>query len=375
MLESYFEVGKPVSDEKFIGREKELKQLDFFVKQNQSIVLVAPRRYGKTSIVKKFFSTLSKEYFKIEIDFMRYISKKDLADAIIEKCYENIEYKKAIEDMKSGLLSFSKKLSSLIKINIGVLELDGFEKFLNKENIDEDSYLIYAFEFAEKFSKAHNKQLIFFIDEFAEISKYDKNNDLLKQLRSVIQHQENITYIFAGSQPTLMNKIFLNKDEPFFKFATVMKIGKLDKDSFILYCEKLFKIKSIKCDKNYIEDIYQFCGGVAYNLSLSMMMLLMQNEKEIKNDNIEETKNQVLNVSGFGYENEIELLKRRKHHFEVIVQIVKDLNPYLLKNIKKQNINNILKNLEIDGIIEKSDDKYILNDIVFGYYLKNRLLN
>jgi len=336
MLETYFEVGKPVSDEKFIGREKELKQLDFFVKQKQSIVLVAPRRYGKTSIVKKFFSTLSKEYFKIEIDFMRYISTKDLADAIIEKCYENIEYKKAIEDMKNGLLSFSKKLSSLAKVNIGVLELDGFEKFLNKESIDEDSYLIYSFEFAEKFSKAHNKQLIFFIDEFAEISKYDKNNDLLKQLRSVIQHQENTTYIFASSQPTLMNKIFLNKDEPFFKFATVMKVGKLNKDSFILYCEKLFKIKSIKCDKNYIEDIYQFCGGVAYNLSLSMMMLLMQNEKEIKNDNIEETKNQVLNVSGFGYENEIELLKRRKHYFEVIVQIVKNLNPYLLKNIKKK---------------------------------------
>ncbi len=366
---NYFEVGKPVTDDKFIGRLKELEQLDFFIKQNQSLVLIAPRRYGKTSLVKKFLVNLDSTYFRIQIDLMRYITTRDLANAIIEKCYENIKYKKAINDMQNGLLSFSKKLSSLVKINTGLLEIDGFEKFFINEDIDENEYLLYAFEFIEKISKANNQKAVIFIDEFGEIAKHNKDNSFLKQLRATIQHQTNTTYIFAGSQPTLMNHIFLDKNEPFFKFAIIMQIGKLNELNFISYCNNIFQENNIAIEKEILEDIYNFCGGVAYNLSLTMMILLMTNKSMINQDDIKDIKDKVLSIGSFGFENEIQLLKKKKNQFEVVLYLANNLNPYSIKNIKKQNINNILKSLEFEGIIRKEDNQYLLNDTLFKNYL------
>lgn len=372
MRKNYFEVGKPVSDDKFIGREDELKQIDFFVKNGQSLVLIAPRRYGKTSLAKKFLNSIDNTYIKIEIDFMRYLSKKDLADAIIDKCYENLKYKKAIKDMKSGLLSFSKKLSSIVKIDISLLQLDGFEKFFSTKDINEDEYLLYAFEFCEILSAACNKKAIIFIDEFGEISKFDKDNNLLKQLRSIIQLQKNTTYIFAGSQASLMKNIFLNKDEPFFKFAIILQVEKLKKDSFLKYCEKTLKKDDLIIEDKLLEVIYDYCGGVAYNLSLFMTMLLLSANKQIDISDIEATKTQVLQMSSYAYENEIASLKKKKHYLDVILYISNNKSPYKISTVKKQNINIILKILESDGFITKIEERYILNDVLFrAYLLKN----
>ena len=208
-----------------------------------------------------------------------------------------------------------------------------------------------------------------FIDEFGEITKYNKDNNFLKQLRAIIQHQTNTTYIFAGSQPTLMNNIFLNKNEPFFKFATIMQIGKLNQQNFISYCSNIFQENNIIFKKELLEEVYDFCGGVAYNLSLTMMILLMDNKSIINSDDIENIKTKVLDIGSFGFENEIQLLKKKKNNFEVVLYLANNLNPYLIKNIKKQNINNILKSLEIEGIISKNNDKYLLNDALFKAYL------
>ncbi len=368
MSGGYFEIGKPVSDERFFGRKKELAQLEFFLHNNQSIVIIAPRKYGKTSLVKKYLSCVTDKLI-IEIDLMRYLSKKEIADAVIDKCYENIGTKKAIHQMKSGMLSFSKKLASMVKINMGVLELEGLERFFHTDVMSEDEYLLYAFEFVEKFALSTGKKAIFFIDEFAELSKFS-DTAIMGQLRSIIQHQQHTAYIFAGSQPTLMNTLFLDKNEPFFKFATVLTLGAIDEKSFSQYARMLFEKEKMICDDSTISDIYTFCGGVAYYLSLSMMFLWMMKPSTCTPQIIDEVQSKVLEVSAFGFENEIIALKRRKYFLEIVLTIANGTNPYTLKTTQRQNINTILKSLELDGVILKKTDGFVLSDTVFGKYLR-----
>ena len=46
-----FQVGKPVKGNAFVGRDKEIKEIQTYLEMGQSVVLIAPRRFGKTSLV------------------------------------------------------------------------------------------------------------------------------------------------------------------------------------------------------------------------------------------------------------------------------------------------------------------------------------
>ncbi|NJK87563.1 MAG: hypothetical protein HC906_17890 [Bacteroidales bacterium] len=56
-----FQVGKPVTGSEFIGRERELKTISQLVNSGQSVVLIAPRRFGKTSLLLKLLQDLRNE--------------------------------------------------------------------------------------------------------------------------------------------------------------------------------------------------------------------------------------------------------------------------------------------------------------------------
>lgn len=62
-----FQVGKPVTGKNLIGRDKELKEIETYLNMGQSVVLIAPRRYGKTSLMLEIIRR-----FKRKGDFVLY---------------------------------------------------------------------------------------------------------------------------------------------------------------------------------------------------------------------------------------------------------------------------------------------------------------
>lgn len=63
------QAGKPVKGKNFIGREKEIALLMEYMKMGQSVVLIAPRRFGKTSLILEVLQRLKKQgYYTAFID-------------------------------------------------------------------------------------------------------------------------------------------------------------------------------------------------------------------------------------------------------------------------------------------------------------------
>ena len=44
----------PVTDENLIGREKEVEEIKALLKIGQSVISIAPRKYGKTSLILEY---------------------------------------------------------------------------------------------------------------------------------------------------------------------------------------------------------------------------------------------------------------------------------------------------------------------------------
>jgi AAA+ ATPase superfamily predicted ATPase len=80
---------KLINKDLFIDRTTELSTLAQGLKNGSDYVIIAPRRYGKTTLVNKVFSNIAKDnnYLILTIDIMRYSgSIRNLALNITDKC-------------------------------------------------------------------------------------------------------------------------------------------------------------------------------------------------------------------------------------------------------------------------------------------------
>jgi hypothetical protein len=97
-----------------------------------------------------------------------------------------------------------------------------------------------ALDFPQEFAQKYNKHLIFAFDEFGDLKKLN-GEALIKQMRAVFQLQNNVTYIFTGSQESLMEQLFANRHHAFFRFGRILHIEELPKLELAQYIITTFK--------------------------------------------------------------------------------------------------------------------------------------
>ena len=88
------------------------------------------------------------------------------------------------------------------------------------------------------------KKIIVVLDEFQDIFRID--NGLERFLRAVMQNHRHINYIFMGSSESMIREIFEKKSSPFYRFGTLMTLGKIASEKFTMFLEKKFEVISDK---------------------------------------------------------------------------------------------------------------------------------
>jgi len=84
------QVGKPVYGNNLIGRDKELRLMKELILAGQSIVIIAPRRMGKTSLMIELIRQLKEDgYFTCNIDVFSSSNISSLAHRITEGVFAN----------------------------------------------------------------------------------------------------------------------------------------------------------------------------------------------------------------------------------------------------------------------------------------------
>jgi len=196
-------VGSPAIGKDFIDREKEIK-IVLTSLQKDNILLIAPRRYGKTSIMRKIEKILTeKEYPTIFLDIYS-VNKPE--DFIIELATAIFDVARDKKSLIGNLKSSFGKLRKLEELEISITELKvkfkkSLKKEINEENWKEKGHTIFA-EIKKSFDQ---KPIYFIIDEFSEcvhnIGK--KNNakaeEFLKWFRSIRMREKHLRFIVGGS--------------------------------------------------------------------------------------------------------------------------------------------------------------------------------
>lgn len=225
-MENPFKFGSIVENEFFTDRIQETAYIRQFVDSRNHLVLISPRRFGKTSVVLKAVKQTKRQY--IILNLQEVTSVSDLAAKLLREIFRL----HPLEQLKHLIKHF--RIIPTVTTNplTGANEV-GFQPTIDQRVVLEDVMTLIENIYTEK------NRVIVILDEFQEI--LDIAPSLDKQLRSIMQTQNHINYILLGSQESMMTKIFEDVKSPFYHFAELMRLNKLPRDEFEVYLQTRFE--------------------------------------------------------------------------------------------------------------------------------------
>lgn len=237
-----------INSKYFCNRIQETENLISAIRNNQDVTLYGYRRLGKSALIHHVYKKLEKEFTCIYSDIWGTSNVdefiKELANAVIKS---KIFSKRSYSDK---LLSFLKSIGA--SFNIGIDGLPSVNLIYNGRGQD-----FKALEELFEFLKNLNKPIIFAIDEFQEIKKYNNNIPFEGKLRALIQQCSKVVFIYSGSEHHLLNDIFNDYKKPFYQSTRMISIGKIEKELYKKFIYEHFKKSKKQIDQALIDHILE----------------------------------------------------------------------------------------------------------------------
>jgi len=246
-LRRLFPLGKAYG-EAFCNRTEEANKLTEHVNNGKHVFLVAPRRYGKSSLCEKVFELSNLP--AVKLDFHLVTDDKDAERIIINGTIDLIgKTIGSIEKHINLVKKYVKKLKPKLAVNVKALslELELDTQVSPAENIAEALLLI------DKLLRERKKQAIMLFDEFQEIGEISNGRALEGAIRHAAQEMQNLAIIFSGSNPHLLQNMFEDDRRPLYKLCRKIVLNRIESEHYKKHLNKAAK-KAWK--KELDEDIH-----------------------------------------------------------------------------------------------------------------------
>ena len=364
------QVGNPVTGSNFIGRENEINYIIELLGLGQNIVLIAPRRYGKTSLVLEILSKIkSPEMYSAFIDIFAIPTLEILPSQITTEVLKNHKLDKAFINSKNSALAMIKN----IKLKAAI---EDFEFILGFSEHKENSWdlLGKSIDFIDQFSEKHNKRMVCAFDEFGDIKKLD-GNKIVKLFRSKIQLHKNTSYIFSGSYESVMSGMFIKKNSPFFRFARIIHLGEIEKSKFLPFYKTQLRKYKIETEDNYLNKILDFTKGHPYYSQLALQEIIIFNALNKKTPTYRELLELIIIAEKSYIEKSWEEISSSKENVRVILSIVQS-GSKIYSQLRNSgiNISRAINSLLNNGTLIKKDDTFYLSDPVLNLWIERNIL-
>jgi len=370
-----FKYGTIVTDKQFINRKKELLQLASDTLNGNNVIIYAPRRYGKTSLIIELIKNLKKKGIKIVyLDFFQVFDQENFIQLYASKI------------MEAAGFSIKKILNSLRKYIRGIVPTITIAEngnpvlsFSYQTEVPKEYSLLDVLDLPEKLKKKGERWVIVF-DEFQEINRL--NGEIFeKQFRSVLQFHDEIIYIFMGSKTHLMLNMFTDKRRAFYNIGKIFKLDKISPDEMKEYIKREFNKGGFSFQENIFEKILYFTNNIPYYnqfLASQIWQLAKEEGKKINESIINDAVEMILDNQSDYYFTLFDKLTNYQRKVLYALLYVQE-NIYSKEHSKKfglssvsstQRVINVLIN---SGIVVEINRRYEFSDPFFPLYLKLRI--
>ncbi len=368
--ENPFYFGNEVYCDDFCNRVEELEELHKDVLSGQNILLYAPRRFGKTSLLKKLISSFegNEENIVIYIDLFSVSSVDEFIQKyfnLVVKSFEKESNK--IQELLKNILHIKPNITMKLNHNGDVSYGLSFSKKEQIQTLEE------VLDLPSLYAKKFNKKVIVIFDEFQEIEQLNFE----KKLRSVMQtHSRELAYIFSGSKKSILNHMFSDKSKAFYKAVKYFHINEIllkDWESFI---GSKFQKTGKKIALEHIKTIFDITQGFPYYMQQIMAAVWDKTRENVDDAIINESLSLIVEREHDIYSlTWTQLTPNQKNTLKYIIAF-DGMNLYTNENMNESNLNastlkSTLEALIKKDICDKKGDIYYLIDPFMKYWLEN----
>ncbi len=267
-MDRAFVYGMSVEGNNFTDRVKETRRLKLDFENGMNVILVSPRRIGKSSIVRKVKSEITNPAIKVVLmDVYDCRSEYDFYNRFASVLMKETASK--AEQVLENIKRFLVRLTPKISFTPEPMEDFSFSLGITHENYKPEEIL----QLPELIAKEKGIHIVVCIDEFQQIGEFPDTVTVQKRLRGVWQHQRNVSYCLFGSKKHLMVKLFQNRKMPFYQFGEMFYLEKIPTEDWIPFICSRFesqgKVISEElarkiCDK--VENVSSYVQQLAWNV-------------------------------------------------------------------------------------------------------------
>lgn len=265
-LKNPFVIIGDIPEPYFCDRETETQRIIRTITNEGNIVLMSPRRMGKSRLVKHVFKQpeIAKHYQTFYIDLLHTSSIREFAYTFGKTVFDQL--KSRSEKMLQSLTQALKSIAG----TFGFDPMTGLPTFtLEMGRIQFPEYTIQ--EIMEWLENCNIPCIVCF-DEFQRINKYpdNKQGQVEAMLRSIIQHLRNVNFIFAGSEQHLLSEMFFSSAKPFYNSADQLNLNPLDIDVYSDFVKLWMDRYKKSIDIDALKFYYTKFEGTTYCLQKLM---------------------------------------------------------------------------------------------------------
>ncbi|CAN5873394.1 hypothetical protein BH24ACT6_BH24ACT6_12900 [soil metagenome] len=208
----------PLQPDQVRARRELIADLTERLTEHRVTALLGPRRYGKTSVLRRVASDVIHAGVSIVwIDLYEVASMSDVAARLDD----------AIASVPGRFAELANKVAAAASVNLGVVSFE-----LRSATRSRPDPLLVAHGLLDVLTRtAAESPTVVVFDEFSSISRVDGAAGLL---RTKLQHHfQEIGLVFAGSEPSMMRTLFSDQAAPFYAQADLVEIGPLSNEEVV----------------------------------------------------------------------------------------------------------------------------------------------
>ena len=376
-----------LTDDEFYNRRWELDNIKTFLVTTANgnapkMLLTGIRGVGKTVFLKKIKRELDEDYLVLYLDFSQSecYQKNNLSiNGLMEYFFKQL----LIEAKNKNLNTFDKKIEKYFKSNNfkirDFIQVDKFVLPVFGSETDTEKLLNFVLDLPDKIYNKNSdkiKGILIFIDEFQIIKELDDYMDsFLWRLRSHIQNQRNVAYLFSGSmglQDNLISEI-ASREGVFGGRMLTFHIDPFEKDTVKSYLNE--KAPYLLFTDEGFERFYHCTSGIPsyVNIFASLLPQNVELTEEIVIKNFDEKISAIISHlinlwSKLTYREQcifISLLDAPLKRIEIADKL----------NVSTGSLSNNLNNLQNQGLIRFENKGYQISEPILARWLQLEFKN
>ncbi len=233
--------------EDLFDRERELGELS---KPSPLTLLLAPRRYGKTSILKVFLENIPHVYLDC-----RGITSEGSSKRIFYTTFQS-QVNKLLRKEK-GILKFLKKIKSLNIMGVGI----------DLEHSNKDFTMIEILEKIQEWAESEGKDIVIAFDEAQNLRFFRRRGgiDFSELFAYVYDNFSRIRMVLTGSESGILLD-FLDIENPnsplFGRIVKEVRVSKFEREQSVEFLREGFNQAKMKVGESVIERAVDELDGI-----------------------------------------------------------------------------------------------------------------